>query len=62
MGEKGIHGLSKKLLKIIIIKLYKGKDGVTPVKRVSGPETGQAEDTTSDIQPLNEESIRQWGK
>lgn len=49
MGGKDIHGLGKKLKIKIIIKLYKGKDGGMPVKRVSGPEVGQAEDTTSDI-------------
>lgn len=48
-GEKAFMDWEKKLKIMIIIKLYKGKDGGMPVKRVSGPEVGQAEDTTSDI-------------
>lgn len=50
-----IHGLGQKLLKTI--RSYRGKDGALPVKRVPGPETGQREDTTSGIQPLNEATI-----
>lgn len=40
---------------MIIIKLYKGKNGVMPVKRGSGPQVGHPQTS----KPLSEETIRQ---